>query len=187
VLRTGGSAAAPPAWEGGGSLGRAEGTSNDADLAPPTRVAGCTELDEQINVSILQRDDATGICTTLTLRSACAHGGCDDAAGVGSLPLLSLPPGWHVAAMQAYTCTPERHWSSQQPPSVFTQAEGEIQFVGTLADGKRSVPAYATMDVWLSEPQTDPAPEPLIASERIRAATIQLSPECVDNTGGPTR
>jgi hypothetical protein len=188
MLRTGGSAAAPPAWERGGSVGRAEGTSsNDADLAPPKRIAGCTVFDERVNVSILQRDDATGICTTLSLRSDCARGGCDDAAGLGTLPLLSLPPGWHVTTMLAYTCTPERQWSSQQLPSAFTQAEGQLRFVGTLANDVRSVPAYAEMDVWLSEPQTDPAPDPLIASERIRAANVQLSPECVDSQGWPTR
>jgi hypothetical protein len=187
VLRTDGSAASPPAWEGSGSLGRAEGTSSEADLASPTRVAGCTLLDEQINVSILQRDDTTGICTTLSLRSECTGAGCDDTAEVAALPLLSLPAGWHVASMLAYVCTPERQWSRDQPPSVFTQAEGQITFVGRLANDVRGGPAYAAMDVWLSEPQTDPAPEPLIVSERIRASAIQLAPECADGQGGPTR
>ncbi len=187
VLRTDGSAAAPPAWQRGGNQGGAEGTSTDADLAARTRVTGCTLLDDRINISILQHDATTGICTHLSLRSECTRAGCDEDAWSGALPLLSLPVGWHVETMLAYACTPERQVSNDQAPSLFTQAEGQVKFTGTVAGNVSGMPAYATLDVWLGEPQSEPAAEPLIASQSIRASTIQLSPECVGGQGGPTR
>ncbi|HTV18038.1 MAG TPA: hypothetical protein VMG12_05190 [Polyangiaceae bacterium] len=160
----------PPASDLPGSDPLPSPTPEPDPEPSPISIEGCVYIGAYDRVFIFQRDAASGVCTDLGLVTV------DDSPSPFDLANLALPLRWTIEDMSAFSCTPDGNPMSGTTATEFTMASGSIAF--DPANG--GLPSRVTLDVTILGAAADAelAPDPLIASQRIRADELELKGSC---------